>query len=72
MTENGNFSGLVSLLVLASLGLTIAGSVLAPNNLPAWLLGGGWMAAYWALGTYHAAARRRLDTRDSERKGASR
>lgn len=72
MTEHGNFSGLVSLLVLASLGLVIAGSVLTPNTLPAWLLGGGWVAAYWALGTYHAAARRRLDPRDSERRKVTR
>jgi hypothetical protein len=66
MNRHGNFSGFVALLVLASLGLTLAGSALAPETLPVWLMAAGWTASWWALTSYRAAVRRRLDPRASE------
>jgi hypothetical protein len=72
MTEHGQFSGFVALLILASLGLSIAGAALAPGTLPVWLMAGGWMACWWALSSYHAAARRRLDPRASESRKVTR
>ena len=67
MSEHGKPSGLVSLLILASLGLAIAGSALAPGTLPVWLIAGGWAASWWAMSAYYTAVRRLLDLRDSER-----
>jgi len=67
MSEHGKPSGFVALLLLASIGLMFAGAMLAPDALPSWLMLGGWGACYWALGSYYAAARRRLDPRVSER-----
>lgn len=67
MTDNGRMNLGVSLLVLAGLGLMVAGGVLAPDNLPTWLLLGGGVLLSWALRGYRAGARKHLDPRLSER-----
>lgn len=67
MRHHGEMSGFVALLLLCGFGLLIAGSALAPDTLPTWLMGGGGVAIYWALNAYRTSARRQLDPRLSER-----
>jgi membrane protein required for beta-lactamase induction len=58
MSAKGHLTGWTSLLILAGIGLAIAGAVMAPETLPTWLMAGGFAATWNALNNIYGPVRR--------------
>jgi len=65
MNDNGKLTGWTSLLILAGIGLVLAGAALAPDNsLPTWLLVGGWGLTTMALNNVYRKVREKVRERE--------
>ncbi len=71
MDDNGRFTGWTAFLILAGIGLAIAGGALAPDNSPyTWLLIAAWGVTLTALNNVYGKIRgkvREREIRDDER-----
>jgi hypothetical protein len=64
MTAKGHLTGWTSLLILAGIGLSIAGVAMAPQTLPTWLMAGGFAATWTALNNIYRPVRRAVRERE--------
>ncbi len=64
MNARGRLTGWTSLLILAGIGLSIAGVAMAPETLPTWLMAGGFAATWNALNNIYGPARRAARERE--------
>jgi hypothetical protein len=64
MNTRGHLTGCTSLLILAGLGLAIAGAAMAPDTLPTWLMAGGFAATWFALNNIYGPVSRAVRDRE--------
>ena len=70
MNDKGHLTGWTAFLIVAGIGMAIAGAVLAPDTLPTFLLISGYGAVLIALNNVHGKIRSKMkerEIRDDER-----